>query len=193
MRQADVDLEAVIRVIQLMDANRHRIGADARQGRPHTLDLIRAPRHDQVDHGLVGPFEEALFDRFQHHQHRQDQERREDRFEVLRGSGCHPDGGHRPDGRRGRQASHQVLAKEDRPGAQEANARHNLRGNPRRVGLAEAVGADNREQARSQRDHGHRAQPRRPLLTLALQSDEPPCGTLQGATTTTRRLASSLT
>src|SRR2546430_6891045 len=60
------------RVIQFMDADRHWIGADSRQGRPHALDLIRAAGHDQVDRGLAGPLEEALLDWFQHHQYRQD-------------------------------------------------------------------------------------------------------------------------
>ena len=106
--QPNIDFQPVIGVIELVNPDRHWKGADRGQRGPHPLDLALAPRDDEADQSLARSLEEALFDRLQHHEYGQNQQRREKGDDVLRSPGRHADRGDCPDGRGGRQPTDQV-------------------------------------------------------------------------------------
>src|SRR5439155_1107224 len=86
-----------------------------------------------------------------------------------------------PERRRGRQPAHGYPLADDRAGAEEADAGHDLRGDPRGIGandlvtarekLAEAVGRDNREESRAEADEQVGAQARFAVAQFALEAD----------------------
>ena len=155
-----------------MNPDRHWKSADRGQRGPHPLDLALAPRDDDADQSLARSLEEALFDRLQHHEYGQNQQGGEKGDGVLRSPSRHADRRHRPDGRGGREPPDQVLSKEDRSRPQKADAGHDLGRDPGGIRVREAVRAHDREQARSERHHGHGPKPGRPLLALALEADD---------------------
>ena len=136
---------------------------------------------------LVGDLDEAIpvGGRDPSHQRAEDEQReqveqgqRHRESEHARASG-HPDGGRHPDrGGRGQAPDH-IVALEDHPGAQEADAGDHLGGDPRRVQddfaaqqCGEPEPRDQREGARAHPDQDVGAEPGRFLAHLTFEADE---------------------
>ena len=100
---------------------------------------------------------------------------------VVAGAGRHADRRRDPERRGGRQAADGDALADDRAGAEEADARDDLRRDARRVGahdgaaarqeLVEAVRGDDREQRRAETDEQVRPEPGLALAQLALEAD----------------------
>ena len=105
--------------------------------------------------------------------------RRDQSGAVVARARRHADRRDEPESRRGGEAADREPLADDRAGSEEADAAHDLRCDPRRVGaddraavheeLVEAVGRDEREQRRADATSEVRAQARLPLAQLALE------------------------
>jgi hypothetical protein len=129
-----------------------------------TLDRLdhraRAPARGNLDEQAVDVGAVAVDDLVggdpQRPEREQGADRCEERSAVVAGACRHPDRGDEPERRCGRQASNGEALADDRARAEEADAAHDLRGDPRRIGadqrapaheeLAETVGRDERKE-----------------------------------------------
>ena len=99
--------------------------------------------------------------------------RRDDRGGVVPGAARHADRGDEPQSRSRRETAHREALPDDRAGAEEADARDDLRRDPRRVRAydvgsrieegVEAIGADDREQVHNIENRRAKLVPERDL------------------------------
>ena len=132
---------------------------------------------------LLGPHpgDEACADELERAERDEHEHRGADRNHVVAGAGCHPDRGDDPQCRRRRQAANVDPTHDDRPCAEEADPRHDLRCDPRRVEdeslrprerpVRPAVGRDEREGTGPERHEQVRPEARLVVAHFPLEPD----------------------
>ena len=182
-REDDLEPELPALIARLLELDPLHLGAPRLEDREHGSERLVGTQVDLEAAGRPAPSDDVALRPAEGPEAEEHDPGPEERARVVAGADSHPDRGHDPEPGGGRQPADVETLAHDRARAEEADARDDLRRDPRRVGaddvraadeeVVEAVGGDEGEERGADADEHVRPQARGPLSPFALETDQP--------------------